>query len=117
MATLGLTEASRLSESEHQVQLRRAVIASTIGTAIVVRLLSLQHDDRASLREAVLPAIGAARRHPRGFCCLCRGLRCPAGGCCDIRPLWRPHRTQIHAYCNPDAHGHRDVPGVAGADL
>src|SRR4249919_3355370 len=34
MATLGLTEASRLSESEHQVQLRRAVIASTIGTAI-----------------------------------------------------------------------------------
>ena len=34
MATLGLTEASRLSESEHQVQLRLAVIASTIGTAI-----------------------------------------------------------------------------------
>jgi metabolite-proton symporter len=34
MATLGLTEASPLSESEHQVQLRRAVIASTIGTAI-----------------------------------------------------------------------------------
>ena len=34
MATLRLTEASRLSESEHQVQLRRAVIASTIGTAI-----------------------------------------------------------------------------------
>jgi hypothetical protein len=34
MATLGLTEASLLSESEHQVQLRRAVIASTIGTAI-----------------------------------------------------------------------------------
>ena len=34
MATLGLPEASLLSESEHQVQLRRAVIASTIGTAI-----------------------------------------------------------------------------------
>ena len=34
MATLGLTEASPLSESEHQVQLRRAVVASTIGTAI-----------------------------------------------------------------------------------
>ena len=34
MATFGLTEASPLSESEHQVQLRRAVIASTIGTAI-----------------------------------------------------------------------------------
>ena len=34
MATLGLTAASPLSESEHQVQLRRAVIASTIGTAI-----------------------------------------------------------------------------------
>jgi metabolite-proton symporter len=34
MATLALTAASPLSESEHQVQLRRAVIASTIGTAI-----------------------------------------------------------------------------------
>src|ERR1700716_4030843 len=34
MAILGLTEASLLSEIEHQVQLRRAVIASTIGTAI-----------------------------------------------------------------------------------
>ena len=34
MATLALTAASPLSESEHQVQLRRAVMASTIGTAI-----------------------------------------------------------------------------------
>src|ERR1700738_5710797 len=34
MATLALTAASPLSESEHQVQLRRAVIASTIGTVI-----------------------------------------------------------------------------------
>src|ERR1700736_779897 len=34
MATLALTAASPLSESEHQVQLKRAVIASTIGTAI-----------------------------------------------------------------------------------
>jgi metabolite-proton symporter len=34
MVSLGLSEAPPLSESEHQVQLRRAVIASTIGTAI-----------------------------------------------------------------------------------
>jgi len=34
MTIFGLINASRLSESEHQVQLRRAVIASTIGTAI-----------------------------------------------------------------------------------
>ena len=34
MATFELAEASPLSESEHQVQLTRAVIASTIGTAI-----------------------------------------------------------------------------------
>ena len=34
MPTLGISETSPLSESEHQVQLRRAVIASTIGTAI-----------------------------------------------------------------------------------
>jgi hypothetical protein len=30
----------------------------------VVRFLPLQHDDRARLREAVLPSIGPARRHP-----------------------------------------------------
>jgi metabolite-proton symporter len=34
MTSFGLINASGLSESEHQVQLRRAVIASTIGTAI-----------------------------------------------------------------------------------
>src|SRR5271166_500874 len=34
MATLALTAPLPLSESEHQVQLTRAVIASTIGTAI-----------------------------------------------------------------------------------
>ena len=34
MATLALTAPLPLSESEHQIQLRRAVIASTIGTAI-----------------------------------------------------------------------------------
>jgi MFS family permease len=33
MATLGL-DTTRLTESEHQRQLRRAVIASTVGTAI-----------------------------------------------------------------------------------
>ena len=33
MATIGLVS-SALSDQEHQVQLRRAVIASTIGTAI-----------------------------------------------------------------------------------
>ena len=34
-----------------------------------------------------------------------------------LRIAWRPHRTQVYADCNPDAHGHRDVPSVAGADL
>jgi hypothetical protein len=34
MTTLGLAAASPLSEGEHQVQLTRAVVASTIGTAI-----------------------------------------------------------------------------------
>src|ERR1700736_4019998 len=34
MTPLALTAASPLSESEHQVQLKRAIIASTIGTAI-----------------------------------------------------------------------------------
>ena len=33
MATIGVVS-SALSDQEHQVQLRRAVIASTIGTAI-----------------------------------------------------------------------------------
>src|SRR5246500_1408271 len=34
MTAIGVAEASPLSENEHQVQLKRAIIASTIGTAI-----------------------------------------------------------------------------------
>jgi metabolite-proton symporter len=34
VTTIGILEASPLTESEHQVQLKRAIIASTIGTAI-----------------------------------------------------------------------------------
>ena len=118
MATLGLTEASPLSESEHQVQLRRAVIASTIGTAIEWYDFFLY----STMTGLVFAKLFFPRSEPlvgtlEAFGSLCRGLRCPAGRCCDIRPLWRSHRTQIHADCNPDAHGHRDVPGVAGADL
>ena len=34
MTALGIAESPPLSESDHQVQLRRAIVASTIGTAI-----------------------------------------------------------------------------------
>src|SRR5262249_5973885 len=34
MATLDITAAAPISEAEHQIQLRRAVVAATVGTAI-----------------------------------------------------------------------------------
>ena len=65
MATFGLTEASPLSESEHQVQLRRAVIASTIGTAIEWYDFFLYSTVTGLVfAKLFFPQLGPAGRHP-----------------------------------------------------
>ena len=107
-----------LPDSEHQIQLRRAVIASTIGTAIewydfflystvtglVFAKLSLSALDlwvgtRGSLRD------------------LRRGLCSSAGGRGNLRPLRRSHRPPINAHRNVATHGAGHIRGGAGADL
>ncbi len=83
----------------------------------MVRFLSLQHRHRPRLRQAVLPEFGPLGRNARGLRHLCGGLRGAAGGRCDLRPLWRPHRPQIDPDRDAAAHGSRHFRGGAGADL
>ena len=110
--------AFQLSPAEHQVQLRRAVIASTIGTTIEWYDFFLYSTvDRPRLREAVLPAIRSAGRNARGLRHLCCRLRRAAGRRGDLRPLRRSHRPQVDADRHAAADGHRHLPGGVRADL
>ena len=109
---------SQLSPSEHQVQLRRAVIASTIGTAIewydfflystvtglVFAKLFFPHSD---------PWVGTLE----AFGNLCRRLRRAADRRGDLRPLRRSHRPQVDADRDAAADGRGHLRGRAGADL
>jgi MFS family permease len=55
-----------LPEAEQSAQLRKAVIASTVGTTIEwVRLLSLRHSGRSGFRQVVFPQPGTARGDAR----------------------------------------------------
>src|SRR3981081_4708544 len=83
----------QLSSSEHQVQLRRAVIAATVGTAIEwydFFLYSTHY--RTGFCQAVLSTFGSLGRHPGGFCHLCCRLRGAAHRSRDFRALWCPAR-------------------------
>src|SRR5215472_14668242 len=86
-----------LSPAEHQVQLRRAVIASTIGTAIEWYDFFL-YSTVTGLVFAKLffpnsdPWVGTLEAFA-----ICRGLRRAAGGRCHLRPLRRPHRPKVDA--------------------
>jgi hypothetical protein len=60
------TSIGLLSESDHRLQLRRAVIASTIRSHDrMVRFPALQHRDRAAIRQALFPRIGPVYRGMR----------------------------------------------------
>jgi len=69
--------AGPLSELEHRVQLRRAVIASTIGTTIEWYDFFLQHGHWAGLREAVFSGIRSSGRNIAGLRHLRRRLLSP----------------------------------------
>ena len=69
-----------LAEPEHRVQLRRAVIASTIGTTIEWYDFLLYGQ--------------VTGRHACGVCDLWRRLCRPSDRGGDLRPLGRPHRPQ-----------------------
>ena len=110
--------AFQLSPGEHQVQLRRAVIAFTIGTDIEWYDFFL-YSTVTGLVFAKLffpnldPWVGTLE----GLCHLCRRFRGAAGGCCDLRPLRRPHRPKIDADRDAAAHGARYFRGGVGADV
>jgi hypothetical protein len=87
--------AAGLSDAEHSAQLRRAVVASTVGTVIEAYDFLL-YGQVAGLVfcEIVFPGIRSAGRHVAGFRHL-RGRLCrPPGGGGTLRPLRRPHRPQ-----------------------
>ena len=105
-----------LTSSEHQVQLRRAVIASTIGTAIewydfflysivtglVFAKLFFPHSDPwvGTLEAFGIYAVGFVAR--------------PIG---HFRTLRLPHRPQVDADCDAAADGIGYFRSRPGADL
>ena len=107
-----------LTPDEHSAQLRRAVIAAPIGTAIEWYDFFLYSTVTGLVfAKLFFPEFRSAGRHAGGLRHLCRRLRRAAGRRRDLRPLRRPHRPQVDADRHPDAHGHRDLPGRARADL
>ena len=106
------TPHAALSDADHRTQLRRAVLASTIGTTIEWYDFFL-YSTVTGLVFAKLffpnadPLVGTLE----AFAGLCGRLRRPADRGGDLRPFRRPHRPQIDADRDPDADGHRHLPG------
>jgi hypothetical protein len=90
-----------LSYSEHRAQLRKAVIASTVGTTIeMVRFPTLQRRHRLGLRQGLLSPIRPARRRVASVRRLHRRLCRSSDRRLDFRPLRRPHRPQSGVDCD-----------------
>src|SRR6516165_4879982 len=102
--------AGPLSELEHRVQLRRAVIASTIGTTIEWYDFFL-YSTVTGLVFAKLyfpesdPLVGTLQ----AFAIYAVGFCRPSGRGGDLRPLRRSPRTQSGADRDPVADGHRNL--------
>ena len=117
MATIGVVS-SALSDHEHQVQLRRAVIASTIGTAIEWYDFFLYSVVTGLVfAKLFFPLVGPPCRHPRSVRYIRGGFHCTAHRCCDLWPLWRSDWAIVHAHCNIDDHGRCDFSGSTGPNL
>ena len=98
MSTMGVAIAP-LTDVEHRVQLRRAVIASTIGTAIEWYDFFLYSTVTGLVfAKLFFPNVGSACRHARGLRYLRGGFYCPADGRGDLWPLRRPHWAQVHTH-------------------
>jgi hypothetical protein len=120
MASTATYEAtpSGLSASEHSRQLRKAVIASTIGTTIewydffiygtaaglIFGKLYFPNEDPLT---ATLAAFGT----------YFIGFASRPIGAAIFRPLWGPHWPQGHTDRHPAVHGYSDLPDSLCADL
>ena len=93
MTTLDIT-AGPLPEAEHRAQLRRALIASTVGTTIEWYDFLLY----STVTGLVFGKLFFPKSDPlvgvlEAFAIYTVGFR-PADRCRDLRPLWRPDRPQ-----------------------
>ena len=109
---------SPFSDSAHRIQLRRAVIASTVGTTIewydfflYSAVTGLVFGKLFFPKSDPLVGVLASLRH-----LFVRLHRAPDRRG-DLRPLRRPHRPQGDADRHPADHRHRDLRGRLGADL
>ena len=107
-----------LPEAEHSAQLRKAVIASTVGTAIEWYDFFL-YGTAAGLVFGKLyfpnsdPLSGTLLSFGTYFIGFCR----PADRSCNLRPLRRPHRPQGDADRHAYVHGLGDLRCCLCADL
>ena len=115
---MAATTLGALPEAEHSAQLRKAVIASTIGTAIEWYDFFL-YGTAAGLVFGKLffpnedAAVGDAARLRHLF----HRLRRPPHRRCDFRPLRRSHRPQGDADRDAAVHGAGDLRHRLCADL
>ena len=112
------TTIGALPEAEHSTQLRKAVIASTIGTAIEWYDFFL-YGTAAGLvfGKLFFPNQDAAHGHAARLRHLFHRLRRPADRRRDLRPLRRSHRPQGDADRHAAVHGACDVRHRLRADL
>jgi hypothetical protein len=104
-----------LSASEHDAQLRKAIVASTIGTAIEWYDFFL-YGTAAGL---IFGKLFFPNEDPLTACLryLFHRFRWTAYRCCNFRPLRRPHWSQGDAYRYAFVDGHRDGPYCTRAHL
>ena len=104
------TTLGTLPEAEHSAQLRKAVIASTVGTAIEWYDFFLYGTAAGSgLRQALFPQRGCAVRDAARLRHLFHRLHRPPDRRRDFRPLRRPHRPQGDADRHAVVHGIGDL--------
>ena len=107
-----------MSEAEHQSALRRAVIASTVGTTIEWYDFLIYSTVTGLVFDKVyFPGSDPLDRHAAGVRRVLHRLRRAADRRRDLRPLRRPHRPQGDPDRHPADDRHRDRRGRAGAGL
>lgn len=83
----------------------------------MVRLLPLQHDDRARAQQAVLSQLRHIDLDTTGLCDVVRRVLVASDRRRDLRSLRRPYRAQDRAHPHRAYHGHRHIPDRLAADL
>ena len=112
------TPVARCRRTNHARELRRAIIAATVGTTIEWYDFFL-YSTMAGLvfGKLFFPNDDPTDRHAQLLRHLFRRLHRAPGRRRHLRPLRRPHRPQIDPHRHPDADGRLDLPGGVPARL